>query len=300
MFERFTERARKVIILAREEAIRLRHSSVGTEHLLLGLIREGDGLAISVLKKLNVDVAAVKAEIEKKVPVGNEITPGSEMPFTSQAKKVLEHAIPEARSLNHNYIGTEHLLLGLVREGEGIASLVLRDFGVSAAAAKAQVQELSAGQPSRATDPAPSVGFERFSERARTVILLARDEAIRLGHTGVDTEHLLLGLIREGDGWAVALLSKLNVNIAAVKSEVEKNVAAGSGSSTGGDIPFTPQAKKVLECAIAEARSLRHNYLGTEHLLLGLTREGEGTASRVLRDFGVDVASVRGLAAAGP
>ncbi len=300
MFERFTERARKVIILARDEAIRLGHDYVGTEHLLLGLIREGDGLALPVLRKLNVDKVAVIAEIEERVPVGNKFSPGSEIPFTSGAKRVLECAISEARSLRHNYIGTEHLLLGLVREGEGIASQVLRGFGVSLASAKAQVQELLAEQPSRTPDPAPSVSFERFSGRARKVILLARDEAIRLGHNGVDTEHLLLGLIREGDGWAVAMLNKLNVNIAAVKAEVERTVAAGSESSPGSEIPFTPQAKKVLECAISEASSLGHNYLGTEHLLLGLTLEGEGMASRVLLDFGVSEAAVRGLAAAGP
>ncbi|MFA5028957.1 MAG: Clp protease N-terminal domain-containing protein, partial [Candidatus Methylomirabilota bacterium] len=149
MFERFTERARKVIILAREEAIRLGHNFVGTEHLLLGLIREGDGLAVAILKKLNVSISALKAEIEKIVAVGTEFAPAGEIPFTPQAKKVLEYAISEARSLGHNYIGTEHLLLGLIREGEGIASVVLRDFGVSVAAAKSQAQELLGEQSSK-------------------------------------------------------------------------------------------------------------------------------------------------------
>ncbi|MBI4536882.1 MAG: ATP-dependent Clp protease ATP-binding subunit [candidate division NC10 bacterium] len=154
MFERFTERARKVIILAREEAIRLGHNFVGTEHLLLGLIREGDGLAVAILKKLNVSISALKAEIEKIVAVGTEFAPAGEIPFTPQAKKVLEYAISEARSLGHNYIGTEHLLLGLIREGEGVASVVLRDFGVSVAAAKAQAQELLGEQTSKQTGSA--------------------------------------------------------------------------------------------------------------------------------------------------
>ena len=154
MFERFTERARKVIILAREEAIRLGHNFVGTEHLLLGLIREGDGLAVAILKKLNVSISALKAEIEKIVAVGTEFAPAGEIPFTPQAKKVLEYAISEARSLGHNYIGTEHLLLGLIREGEGIASVVLRDFGVSVAAAKAQAQELLGEQTSKQANSA--------------------------------------------------------------------------------------------------------------------------------------------------
>ncbi|HLC21324.1 MAG TPA: ATP-dependent Clp protease ATP-binding subunit [Candidatus Methylomirabilis sp.] len=162
MFERFTERARKVIILAREEAIRLGHNFVGTEHLLLGLIREGDGLAVAILKKLNVNIGAVKGEIEKIVSAGSEFSPAGEIPFTPQAKKVLEYAISEARSLGHNYIGTEHLLLGLIREGEGIASLVLRDFGVSVAAAKAQAQELLGEQASKTTTSTRTPALDEF------------------------------------------------------------------------------------------------------------------------------------------
>ncbi|NJD68974.1 MAG: ATP-dependent Clp protease ATP-binding subunit [candidate division NC10 bacterium] len=162
MFERFTERARKVIILAREEAIRLGHNFVGTEHLLLGLIREGDGLAVAILKKLNVNISAVKGEIEKIVSVGSEFSPAGEIPFTPQAKKVLEYAISEARSLGHNYIGTEHLLLGLIREGEGIASLVLRDFGVSVASAKAQAQELLGEQASKPTSSTRTPALDEF------------------------------------------------------------------------------------------------------------------------------------------
>jgi ATP-dependent Clp protease ATP-binding subunit ClpC len=162
MFERFTERARKVIILAREEAIRLGHNFVGTEHLLLGLIREGDGLAVAILKKLNVNISAVKAEIEKVVAAGSEFSPAGEIPFTPQAKKVLEHAISEARSLGHNYIGTEHLLLGLIREGEGTASLVLRDFGVSVAAAKTQAQELLGEQASKSSTSTRTPALDEF------------------------------------------------------------------------------------------------------------------------------------------
>ncbi len=162
MFERFTERARKVIILAREEAIRLGHNFVGTEHLLLGLIREGDGLAVAILKKLNVNIGSVKSEIEKIVSAGSEFSPAGEIPFTPQAKKVLEYAISEARSLGHNYIGTEHLLLGLIREAEGIASLVLRDFGVSVAAAKAQAQELLGEQASKSPSSTRTPALDEF------------------------------------------------------------------------------------------------------------------------------------------
>src|SRR4030065_2068562 len=120
MFERFTDRARKVITLARGEAIRLGHNFVGTEHLLLGLVREGDGLAVAILKKLSVNISTLKGEVEKVVSVGTQVSPAGEVPFTPQAKKVLEYAISEARSMGHNYIGPEHLLLGRAREVEGI------------------------------------------------------------------------------------------------------------------------------------------------------------------------------------
>jgi ATP-dependent Clp protease ATP-binding subunit ClpC len=162
MFERFTERARKVIILAREEAIRLGHNFVGTEHLLLGLVREGDGLAVAILKKLNVNISALKGEVEKVVSVGTQVSPAGEVPFTPQAKKVLEYAISEARSMGHNYIGTEHLLLGLVREGEGIASLVLRDVGVTVPAAKAQAQELLGEQATKAAGAGRTPALDEF------------------------------------------------------------------------------------------------------------------------------------------
>ncbi len=162
MFERFTERARKVIILAREEAIRLGHNFVGTEHLLLGLAREGDGLAVAILKKLNVNLSTLKGEVEKVVSVGSQVSPAGEVPFTPQAKKVLEYAISEARSMGHNYIGTEHLLLGLIREGEGIASLVLRDFGVTIPAAKAQAQELLGEQATKGTGTGRTPALDEF------------------------------------------------------------------------------------------------------------------------------------------
>ena len=162
MFERFTERARKVIILAREEAIRLGHNFVGTEHLLLGLVREGDGLAMAILKKLSVNISTLKGEVEKVVSVGTQVSPAGEVPFTPQAKKVLEYAISEARSMGHNYIGTEHLLLGLVREGEGIASLVLRDVGVTVAAAKAQAQDLLGEQATKAAGSGRTPALDEF------------------------------------------------------------------------------------------------------------------------------------------
>src|SRR3990170_978478 len=138
MFERFTERARRVIILAQEEAKRLNHSAVGTEHILLGIIREGEGVASKVLESLNIVPDRVRAEIESAIGRG-ERTPYEEVAFTPRAKKVLELALDEARRLGHNYIGTEHLLLGLIREGEGVAARVLEAMGADLERVRAQV-----------------------------------------------------------------------------------------------------------------------------------------------------------------
>lgn len=135
--------------------------------------------------------------------------------------------------------------------------------------------------------------FNRFTERARRVILLAKEEAKRFNHDYIGTEHLLLGLIREGEGVAAAVLMSLGLDPTKIRMEVEKIVQPGPSAAVSGDIPFTPKAKKAIELAMDEARQLGHNYIGTEHLLLGLIKEGEGVASEVLTNLGLDAAKVR-------
>ena len=131
MFEKFTERGRKVIVYAREEAERLQNDYLGTEHILLGALREEDGIPVAVLRKMGIDVDQIRMEVERNLPSsGNTLTFG-DIPFTPRAKKVLEYAVEEARLLGHNYIGSEHLLLGLIREEEGIGGKILRSFGVN-------------------------------------------------------------------------------------------------------------------------------------------------------------------------
>ncbi len=135
--------------------------------------------------------------------------------------------------------------------------------------------------------------FNRFTERARKVILLAKEEAKRFNHDYIGTEHILLGLVREGEGVAAAVLENLGLSSEKIRMEVEKLVQTGPSTVISGDIPFTPKAKKVMELAMDEAVSLGHNYVGTEHLLLGLLREGEGVASQVLINLGLDLNKVR-------
>ncbi|MFC1704381.1 ATP-dependent Clp protease ATP-binding subunit [Candidatus Omnitrophota bacterium] len=135
--------------------------------------------------------------------------------------------------------------------------------------------------------------FNRFTERARKVIILAKEEARRFNHDYIGTEHILLGLIREGEGVAAAVLLKLGVSLENIRIEIEKLVQPGPTTQVLGDIPFTPRAKKALELAAEEARSLGHNYIGTEHLLLGLIKEAESIASQVLLNMGLDLTKVR-------
>ena len=129
MFERFTDRARKVMALANQEAQRFNHEYIGTEHVLLGLVKEGSGVGANVLKNLGVDLAKIRMEVEKQVKTGPDMVTMGKLPQTPRAKKVIEYAIEEARSLNHNYVGTEHILLGLLREQEGVAAQVLLNLG---------------------------------------------------------------------------------------------------------------------------------------------------------------------------
>jgi ATP-dependent Clp protease ATP-binding subunit ClpC len=149
MFDKFTDRARKIIALAQKEAERFKHDYIGTEHVLLGLVKEGSGVAVTALNNLNVDVEKVRAEVEKLVVTSEKDGPNTPLPFTPQAKKVLELASEEARALGHPYIGTEHVLLGLLRENESVAAQVLINLGLNLNDVRAEILDLLG-----ATDPA--------------------------------------------------------------------------------------------------------------------------------------------------
>jgi ATP-dependent Clp protease ATP-binding subunit ClpA len=136
--------------------------------------------------------------------------------------------------------------------------------------------------------------FERFTDRARRVVVLGQEEARLLNHDYIGTEHLLLGLIHEGEGVAALALESLGIRLEAVRSQVEEIIGQGqSEAASSGHIPFTPRAKKVLELSLRESQQLGHNYIGTEHILLGLIREGQGVAAQVLVKLGADLSRVR-------
>jgi len=181
----FTDRVRKVLGMAREEAVRLQHDYVGTEHILLGLIREGDGVAAEVLRNLAADLDEVLQRVEDNIRPGKSTTPIGELPYTTRAKKVLEYAMAEARELNHSYVGTEHLLLGLLREEKGLAAKVLGHLGIGIEEARAEMlkllgTEVSSSESSSSSPPGASKADSKSKTPAldhfcRDLTELARD-----------------------------------------------------------------------------------------------------------------------------
>lgn len=322
-FDKFTARARQVLHLAQKEAQRFQHNYIGTEHILLGLTRLDSGVAIEVLKNLDVEVSKVRSSVEYIIGQGDRIILG-EIGLTPRAKKVIELAVEEARHLNHHYIGTEHLLLGLIRQGDSIAAGVLTKLGVDLEKARAQTlivlnrgknspsgdaeAPFSEDVPSTASSsiipPAEHTAlqgqstqqsgepFDKFTEQARKALSLAQEEAQGFQHNYIGTEHLLLGLLHEDKSLGARVLKNLGVELARVRSAVVFIIGRGDRIVLG-EIGLTPRAKKVLELSIDEAQRMGHERIGTEHILLGLVREGEGIAAGVLTSMGVKLEQVR-------
>jgi ATP-dependent Clp protease ATP-binding subunit ClpA len=305
----FTPRAQQVVSLARKEADRFNHNFVGTEHLLLGIIKLGQGVAVNVLQKMGLDLETVRIEVEKQVGTGPDQKMIGNIPYTPRVKKVLALAAKEARALNHTYVGTEHILLGLLREGDGVAARVLMNLNVDIEQTRHEIlKELEPNlDASRAPENLPTdepprtkkepLSFEEedfgrmFTPRAQEVLKLAHNEADRFKHGFVGTEHLLLGLIAIGKGVASTVLQKLGLDLERVRQEVEKQLPPGPHKID--NIPYTPGIKKVLTLAAREAKALQHTYVGTEHLLLGLLNEDVGVGSQFLKNLGVNIKQTR-------
>jgi ATP-dependent Clp protease ATP-binding subunit ClpA len=278
----FTDRVRKVLQMAREEAARLNHNYVGTEHILLGLIREGEGVAVAVLTNLNVDLVDVQQRIEEKTKTGKpSAAAGPDLPYTSRAKKVLELSMAEARELRHSYVGSEHLLLGLLREEKGIAAQVLVEAEVTLESARTETLRLlrtdevrpqSRGQPPHREGMTSAYNF---TLELLPVLQGAREVANRLGADHVDAVHIALAILRMKDSAAGAVLTALNVDSIALGDNLESKVASRGVQQTEiRDLTYTGQAKNVIELAMVEARELSHREVGSEHLLLAVLREG--------------------------
>jgi Clp amino terminal domain, pathogenicity island component len=215
MFERFTDRARRVVVLAQEEARMLNHNYIGTEHILLGLIHEGEGVAAKALESLGISLEAVRQQVEEIIGQGQQ-APSGHIPFTPRAKKVLELSLREALQLGHNYIGTEHILLGLIREGEGVAAQVLVRLGADLNRVREQVIQLLHGYPSAtkaaraAAAPAPPSSLEQQVAR-----LVSRMKGIESRLSAIE--------LRLGDG---PDLTRLDDRIADTAAEKRSAVVA--------------------------------------------------------------------------
>ncbi len=207
MFERFTDRSRKIMALANQEAQRFNSEHIGTEHILLGLLKEGSGRGANALKNFGIDLRQVRLEVEKLVKSGYEMVTMGKLPQTPRAKKVLEYSVEEARNLNHNYVGTEHVLLGLVREQDGVAAQVLMNLGVNLDNIRAEVLSMLGAEPTRTGEiptpvwPTPEDAIwprkptwnEYFMLEATAVLSRSPDKSTRHGAVIVNDRNRVVG-----------------------------------------------------------------------------------------------------------
>jgi len=290
VFERFTERARQVVVLAQDEARTLRHDHIATVHFLLGLMREEPGVAARVLHEAGLELHAVRDQVRAVVGEVDVPIPGP-IPFTSGAKAALEAGLRESLDVGHTFIGTEHILLGMLREPEPQLVAVLTGAGANVADLVARTEQALPGRS--IVEIAPDiVGFERLTEFARGAIVLAQDEARALNHNYVGTEHILLGLLGEEHGGAARALAGVGISLDAARDQVRGTVGAGDIPVIG-QIPFTPHARRILTFAREEATSLNHWSVGTEHLLLGLIGKHGGIATTILEELGAGPERIR-------
>jgi Clp amino terminal domain, pathogenicity island component len=310
MYERFTARARKVMQLANQEAQRFNHEYIGTEHILLGLVKEGLGVAANVLKKLGIDLRTLRLEVGNLVRPGPAMITFGKLPISPCSRNALEYSIEEARKLNHSYVGTEHLLLGLLRDQEGMAALVLRIFGVTLQQVREVVLHAFANpdefalvppvefweigkQPAPAPTPGDGEFDEPLTDSALRAMELAACEARTLGCELVGTEHVLLGIVSEGTGTAAEALKELGGDLDKLRAALQTLAPPGPYMVPIGKAAYTSLARTALSFAAEEARSLCQVRVDTQHLLLGLLRESSGQAVKVLKQTGIDLDEFR-------
>lgn len=285
MWQRFTERARRVVFFAQTEAQQRGESIVSTEHLLLGLLHEQDSVACHLLDTLGVVRADLRADLEQKLPPRTPPRSDTELGLSVRAKRVIDRAYDEALQLSGTYIGSEHLLLGILSEGEGLAGRILEAHGAPLEAVRAVVRQLQAE---------PEIpGWAHLTERGRRVLGYAQEEAKQLGQSAIATEHLLLALTREKDTVAAGLLAQVGISLQEVRRLLERHLARGSAEPDGDDPKLSHTSRRVLTLAFDESQKLKSRFVGTEHLLLGLLREGSGLASHTLDRLGVRLESLR-------
>ena len=226
MYERFTDRARKVMQLANQEAQRFNHEYIGTEHILLGLVKEGSGVAANVLKNLDVDLRKIRLEVEKIVQSGPDMVTMGKLPQTPRVRQILQYAMEEACSLDHRYVGTEHLLLGLLREQEGVAAQVLMNMGLKLEDVRGEIVRLL-GMPAVPPGDSPRLANIKITPWAERAIEIAAEESRTLNQNILGTEQLLIGLLREREGVAAQVLVKQGVTLEGLQEGLRDLYASG-------------------------------------------------------------------------
>jgi ATP-dependent Clp protease ATP-binding subunit ClpA len=284
-FDRFNDRAKRVLALAQDEAVRFGHNYIGPEHLLLGLVREGEGVAARALDALGVDLSKLRTYVEANVGRGSEERP-SEITLSPQLKKIIELAVDEARVLGHSHVGTEHLTLGIVRHGEGVAADALGSLGVTLEKLRHQIiATIGTVRPRQA--PTQRL-FQTPVPAGDPVLALAAREAISLGHDWVGSEHVLLGLLRTES--TAEVLGGLGVGYDAARTAVIGTSPQRSITPT--NVTLTPRVHALVGFAKGYARA-RGVAPDPRWLLLALSEETDSIGSQILTSLGATADKVR-------
>ena len=299
MYERFTERARKVMQLANQEAQRFNHEYISPNHVLLGLVKEGSGTAALVLRTMSIDLRKVRLGIEKHIKSGPEMIMMGKLPQTPECKKLIQYAMDEAFALGHHHVGTEHLLLGMIRVDEPITKLVLENLEVKTEKVRELVLELI-------ECPDEVVGELPMNDRANRAINHARQCAIQMGAWVFDTEHLLIGIANEYGCDAAFCLRSAGVDVSTLTSTAMRMFPTSE--------PYPPTrivmgaiAEQAIQLAEKVARNFGHKFVNAEHLMLGLLEnfvENQSddesneddivfNSTKVLDSLGVDIPSFK-------
>jgi len=272
----FTERVRKVLAIAREEAAELSSDYVGTEHILFGIIREGSSTAFAVMTNFGIDGRQLRSRVlEELGPRGKGGTVRADLPYTSRAKKTLELAMSEARELNHNYVGTEHLLLGLIREEKGVAAQALKATGMTIENARVETLRVLFGagghQSARHTQHLERETLVGYPQRLREVMADAHDIAAERGAPEVMPAHAMIALLEHGEGVANTALDRLNFDRATALFALN-DLAPSSASAAAPDrvVVSSVAMRSALEAMEAAQRAGSSSVPGTHHLLLGI------------------------------
>ncbi len=317
VFDRFTDRAREVMGLARQEAQRFNHDYIGTEHILVGLVQEGRGVGANVLRNLDVDLEKVRQDVEKLMSAGTRPVTLGQLPFTPRAKKVLELSLEEATHLGHTYIGTEHLLLGLMREAEGVAARVLSDLKLRVEDVREEVLDLlnedppesdASGAGSRATasvDPKRRAAGP-WSQTGDAILLEpqalaalrlawthAHDQAAHVGEVG-----LLYGVLternRRSSPLAVPLVALGRLSDSArAQGALDQAYEPEPGDRRPHARHFSPPTLVIVGAAFQRAARRGATRVSSDDLLAALLADDAGIACRALRDAGLDPAAIR-------